>query len=36
MKNKLEFIKEAYSKDLFLYPNKYRFYRFKGFFLNNP
>ena len=26
--NKPEFIKEAYSKDVFLYPNKYLFYFF--------
>ena len=32
-----EFIKEAYSKDLFkLYPNKYQFYLFKIFCSNNP
>ena len=31
----MEFIKEAYSKDLFLYPNKYQFCVFKGFCLNN-
>ena len=34
--NQPEFIKEAYSKDLFLYPKKYQFYLFKGFRLNNP
>ena len=34
--NKPEFIKEAYSKYLLLYPNKYHFYLFKGFCLNNP
>ena len=40
--NKPEFIKEAYSKDLnthdssnVLYPNKYRFYFFNWFYLNN-
>ena len=34
--NKAEFIKDVYSKDLFLYPNKYQFYLFKGFSLINP
>ena len=34
--NKLEFIKEVYSKYLFLYPNEYQFYLFRRFCLNNP
>ena len=34
--DKPEFIKEVYSKDLFLYPNKYQFDFFKGFCLNTP
>ena len=34
--NKPEFIKEAYSKELFLYPNKYQFCLFKVFCLNIP
>ena len=39
---KLEFIKEAYSKDCtrdnskFLYPNNYQFYFFNRFYFHNP
>ena len=29
-------MKEKYSKDLFLYPNKYQFYLSEGFYVNNP
>ena len=34
--NKPEFIKEAYSKDLFLYPNKYLGFFLKDFAWTTP